>query len=65
LVKRLNDQAVRDGSRIFSAYAVAGEKLYAITEWDRSYTLQLYGGLACIGVLKVPLSGKKRARHMA
>jgi hypothetical protein len=39
--KQLNDQAVRDGSRIFSAYIVAGEKLYVITEWDRSYTTVL------------------------
>lgn len=36
--KKLNDQAVRNGSRIVSAYTVAGEKLYVITEWDRSIT---------------------------
>lgn len=27
-----NDRAVRDGSRILSAYAVAGEKVWVITE---------------------------------
>lgn len=37
--KRLNDQAVRDGSRILSAYLTAkGVKLYLITEADRSST---------------------------
>lgn len=39
--KNLNDQAITDGSRILSAYVVAGEKLYVITEWDRSYTTVL------------------------
>ena len=36
--KKLNDLAITDGSRILSAYLVAGAKLYVITEWDRSYT---------------------------
>ena len=39
--KKLNDQAITDGSRILSAFVVAGEKLYVITEWDRSYTTVL------------------------
>lgn len=39
--KKLNDEAITDGSRILSAYVVAGEKLYVITEWDRSYTTVL------------------------
>ncbi len=39
--KKLNDEAITDGSRILSAYIVAGEKLYVITEWDRSYTTVL------------------------
>lgn len=39
--KKLNDQAICGGSRILSAYVVAGEKLYVITEWDRSYTTVL------------------------
>lgn len=36
--RKLNDQAVMDGSRILSAYLVTGVKLYVITERDRSYT---------------------------
>jgi hypothetical protein len=34
----LNNDALRDGSRLLSAYAVGGLKLYVITEADRSYT---------------------------
>jgi hypothetical protein len=34
----LNDDALRDGSRLLSAYIVAGLKLYVITQADRSYT---------------------------
>ena len=40
--KQLNDQAVRDGSRILSTYVISGMKLYVITEWDRSYTTILF-----------------------
>ena len=37
--KRLNDEAVRDGDRIFSAYhAPDGTKFWVITESDRSAT---------------------------
>lgn len=39
--RKLNDEAVVGGDRIFSAYAIAGLKLYVITEWDRSYTTVL------------------------
>ena len=39
--KKLNDEAVTDRSRIVSAYAIAGIKIYVITEWDRSYTTVL------------------------
>jgi hypothetical protein len=36
---QLNDQALRDGSRILSAYrTLKGEKLWIITEADRSVT---------------------------
>jgi hypothetical protein len=36
---RLNDEALADGSRILSAYrTVRGEKLWVITEADRSAT---------------------------
>lgn len=37
--KQLNDQALKDNSRIFSAYTTAkGARLYVITEADRSAT---------------------------
>ena len=37
--KKLNDAAVKDGTRILSAYQTsAGEKLWVITEADRSST---------------------------
>ncbi|MBK7616335.1 MAG: hypothetical protein IPJ08_18400 [Burkholderiales bacterium] len=36
--KVLNEAALSNGSRIFSAYDVQGERWYVITEWDRSYT---------------------------
>lgn len=36
--KELNDTAVQMQGRILSAYMVADEKFYIITEWDRSCT---------------------------
>ena len=36
--KKLNDTAVRTDGRILSAYVVASEKFYVITERDHSYT---------------------------
>ena len=40
--RRANDEAVADGSRIFSAYATPdGVKLWVITEADRSSTCVL------------------------
>lgn len=37
--KALNDRAVEEGERILSAYTLSeGERLYIITEWDRSAT---------------------------
>ena len=33
---RANLEAIRDGERILSVYTVAGERLYVITEADRS-----------------------------
>lgn len=41
--KRLNDEAVRDGSRVFSAYLLNDgvTKLWCITEADRSSTCLL------------------------
>lgn len=37
----LNDQAVRNGSRLLSAYRIGSERIYVITEWDRSATTML------------------------
>ncbi len=39
--REINDKAVIGADRIVSAYAVAGLKVYVITEWDRSYTTVL------------------------
>lgn len=40
--RRLNDEAVENGSRVLSAYALTtGEKLWVITEADRSSTCLL------------------------
>ncbi len=37
--KKSNDDAVRDGSRVFSAYVLPTKvKVWIITEWDRSAT---------------------------
>ncbi|MDM0029160.1 hypothetical protein [Variovorax saccharolyticus] len=36
-----NVEAVRDGNRVLSAYAIGEEKLWLITEWDRSLTTLL------------------------
>jgi hypothetical protein len=33
-----NDQAVRKGTRLLSAYRIGSERVYLITEWDRSST---------------------------
>ncbi len=37
---RANDRALREGTRLLSAYALpaTGEKVWVITEWDRSAT---------------------------
>lgn len=34
----LNDQAIRNGSRLLSAYRISSQRIYIITEWDRSST---------------------------
>lgn len=36
--RTLNDEAVRNGSRLLSAYRIGSERIYVITEWDRSAT---------------------------
>lgn len=40
--KRANDDALTDGTRIFSAYLIEGEKIYIITEAERSHTTILF-----------------------
>lgn len=37
-----NDHAVKNGERLLSAYLVADEKVFIITEWDRSVTTILF-----------------------
>lgn len=40
--QKTNDQALKHGERILSAYTAAnGEKLWVITEWDRKLTTVL------------------------
>ena len=39
---KLNDAAVRHGERLLSAYKAAGQKVFIITEWDRSVTTVLF-----------------------
>ena len=40
--ERANEDALTDGTRIFSAYLIEGEKIYIITEADRSHTTILF-----------------------
>ena len=41
--KKSNDEAVRDGLRILSAYTLpTKKKIWIITEWDRSVTTILF-----------------------
>lgn len=37
-----NQEAIKHGERVLSAYSVNGEKVYVITEWDRSVTTVLF-----------------------
>lgn len=39
-----NDRSLENGSRLMSAYTVAGEKIWIITEADRSVTTVLLPG---------------------
>ena len=36
--RRANDRAVRDGSRLLSAYQTAAGRVWLTIEWDRSAT---------------------------
>lgn len=38
---RENELSVREGFRIFSSYEIGGERVWIITEWDRSSTCVL------------------------
>ena len=38
---QLNQDAVQEGSRILSVYEVGDERVWVITEWDRSVTTLL------------------------
>lgn len=40
--KRANDDALLHEDRILSAYQIGEDKIYLITEWDRSYTTILF-----------------------
>jgi hypothetical protein len=38
----LNNQSLKDGTRLLSSYEVDGRRLWVITEWDRSVTTILF-----------------------
>lgn len=40
--KIANDEATHNGLRVVSAYHLGGEKVWIITEWDRSVTTVLF-----------------------
>lgn len=40
--RQTNEDALAEGSRLLSSYQVEGEKLWVITEWDRSVTTALF-----------------------
>lgn len=40
--KAENEKALRNGERIFALYNIGNEKIYIITEWDRSVTTILF-----------------------
>lgn len=40
--KVANDEALKNGERLLSAYTVADQKIWIITEWDRSVTTILF-----------------------
>lgn len=40
--KQANEDAIRNENRILSAYLIGDDKIYIITEWDRSYTTILF-----------------------
>lgn len=40
--KAENEQALKDGERILALYNIGSDKIYIITEWDRSVTTILF-----------------------
>ena len=40
--KAENELALKDGERIFALYNIGSDKIYIITEWDRSVTTILF-----------------------
>ncbi|HAV1332661.1 MULTISPECIES: type I restriction endonuclease subunit M [Vibrio harveyi group] len=40
--KIANDEATHNGKRVLSAYQLFGQKIWVITEWDRSATTILF-----------------------
>ena len=38
----MNDNALKDGERIVAVYNIGDDKIYIITEWDRSVTTILF-----------------------
>jgi hypothetical protein len=36
--KIANEHSLKDGTRLLSCYRVGGDRIYIITEWDRSMT---------------------------
>lgn len=42
--KKENEFSLKNGYRLFSSYIINGEKLWIITEWDRSVTTFLTPG---------------------
>lgn len=40
--KKANEDALKDGDRILSAYETSFGRIYIITEWDRSYTTVMF-----------------------
>lgn len=40
--KKSNDIAVKEGERLIGSYEMGGQKVWIITEWDRSQTTLLF-----------------------
>ena len=40
--RQMNDNALKDGERIVAVYNIGDDKIYIITEWDRSVTTILF-----------------------